>query len=458
MASRDRMRAFGRPTLPVSRDMEQTAKTMGDRSPFLALMAANAISQVGNMMTAVAVPWLVLETSGSAARVGLTGVAIATGWVVPAILGGPLVDRFGARLTSVTADLLGGVTVAAIAAFQLLGLLQFWQLLVLVFLLSSFNAQGNTARLALIPGLAVRASMSLERANATDRAVARAGQLIGPVLAGVLIAAFGPSDVLLADAGTFIVSALVVAVGVSSMAAPSIPEQRPTGTYRDDLSEGLRYVRGNRLILSLIILALVGNLFDVPLMTVVLPVYAKEVFASPTSLGLMLGSFAAGAFAGTVLYGAIGRGMPRRRLFLWGWLLSVLIIYGALSAQVLLTGILVAAVIGGIVAGPINPILETVVQENTPPQLMGRVFGALMAFAQAGIPFGAAIVGFVIEGEGLVTTITAMGGLYVVVVALMFANPALRRMESPEQSLAADLEPIEPPSQARLCPTMKAGL
>ena len=57
------------------------------RGPFIALMAANGVSQVGNMMTAVAVPWLVLETTSSAAKVGLTGVAIAIGWVAPAVLG-----------------------------------------------------------------------------------------------------------------------------------------------------------------------------------------------------------------------------------------------------------------------------------------------------------------------------------------------------------------------------------
>jgi MFS family permease len=194
----------------------------------------------------------------------------------------------------------------------------------------------------------------------------------------------------------------------------------------------------------------------------VLPVYAKEIFGTPTSLGLMLGAFATGALAGTFLFGAVGRGLPRRRLFLWGWLLVGPFIYGALSARVPLPLIVLAGVVGGIVAGPINPILETVVQENTPPQLMGRVFGAFIAFAQAGIPFGAAIVGLVIEGIGLIPTITAMGALYVAVVALMFVNPALRRMDArmvaAEGPMAAEPTRAEPAPQARRCATMKAGL
>jgi MFS family permease len=439
------------------------AAMAAERGPFLALMTANAVRQVGSMMTAVAVPWLVLETTSSAAKVGLTGVAIAIGWVAPSVLGGPLVDRLGLRRTSVTTDALGGLAVAGIAILQLLGILQFWQLLVLVFLMSSFNAQGDTARFALIPDLANGASMSLERANSADRGIARAGQLIGPVLGGVLISILGTPEVLLANAAAFIASAFLVTIRVPSAdTSPSGSDQPATREkYIAELSEGLRFVVGNRLILSMILLALIGNFFDVPLMSVVLPVYAMEVFDSPTSLGLMVGSFAAGALAGTVLYGAIGRGLSRRKLFLWGWLLTALVVYGALSAQLPLAGIVLAGVVGGIIAGPINPIVETVVHENTPPQLMGRAFGALTAFAQAGIPFGAAIAGIAIEGGGLIPTIAVMGAVYAVVVVLMFANQALRGMDTragTTEGAAAEPTATEPPPQARSCPTMKAGL
>ena len=434
-----------------------------DRGPFLALMGANAVSQIGNMMTAVAVPWLVLQTTGSAVQVGLVGAAIAVGWVVPAILGGPLVDRLGLRTTSIAGDVASAVTVAIIPILQLSGVLQFWQLIVLVFVLSGFNAQGQTARFALIPALASRASMSLERANSADRAIARAGQLVGPVVAGLLIAVVGPSGVLFADAMTFVVSAALVGVGVPSVRAlPADREEVPRSTYRADLSEGLRFVLHNRLILSMLLLVLIGNIFDVPLLTVVLPVYAEEIFGTATSLGLMLGSFAAGALAGTVLFGAIGRGLPRRRLFLWGWLLAVLITYGALALRVPLAAVVLAGLLGGLLAGPINPILETVVQENTPPHLMGRIFGVFIALAQAGIPFGAAIAGLVIEGAGLIPTITAVGAIYLAVIGLMFFNPALKRMDAGSapaaEPIAATVPAAQLPAQARSAATMKGGL
>jgi hypothetical protein len=92
---------------------------------------------------------------------------------------------------------------------------------------------------------------------------------------------------------------------------------------------------------------------------------------------------------------------------------------------------------------------------------MGRVFGALVAVAQAAIPFGAAIAGFAIQGAGLIPTIAVGGAVYVIVIGLMFFNPALRRMEArPPVMEAAVAEPIpaQASPQARHSPTMKAGL
>jgi predicted MFS family arabinose efflux permease len=96
---------------------------------------------------------------------------------------------------------------------HLAGILEFWQLVVLVFVLSSVNAQGDTARYALVPFLAERARMPIERANGADRAIVRLGQVIGPILGGILIAAIGAANVLFVDAATFAISAIQVKRG-----------------------------------------------------------------------------------------------------------------------------------------------------------------------------------------------------------------------------------------------------
>src|ERR671935_1979169 len=171
------------------------AKTLPDRRPMYSLLTAAGISQVGNTMTIVAGPWVVLQATGGAAKTGLVGAALALGLLVP-ILGGPLVDRLGFRRGSVVADLVSGATVASIPALHLAGLLKYWHIVVLVFILTSVNSQGDTARLALVPALARLADMPFERVNARDRAIVRLGAVLGPFLTGFMIAAIGAVNVL----------------------------------------------------------------------------------------------------------------------------------------------------------------------------------------------------------------------------------------------------------------------
>jgi hypothetical protein len=143
----------------------EPAPAVADRRGLYALLTAEGISQVGNTITIVAGPWFVLETTGSAARTGIVSAALAIGGVIPTLLGGPLVDRLGHKRASILADLTSGATIAAVPLLYRAGLLQFWQLVVLVFLLASFNSNGDTARFALIPFLANRAQMPIDRAN-----------------------------------------------------------------------------------------------------------------------------------------------------------------------------------------------------------------------------------------------------------------------------------------------------
>jgi len=179
----------------------------------------------------------------------------------------------------------------------------------------------------------------------------------------------------------------------------------------------------------MILVASVGNLFDQPLMTVVAPVYANEIYGSPASFGALVGSFGAGAFAGSLLFGAVGRTWPRRRTFLTSYVVGAGLIYGTLALSPPLAVAIIAAIAAGLAFGPVNPIFATVTQENTPPHLLGRVFGVLTAIAQAAFPIGAAIAGLAIQRAGLIPTIVGMGVVYVVVTIGMFFNPALRGMD-----------------------------
>jgi MFS family permease len=412
--------------------MANTGPTSGRRRvPIFMLLAATMISYVGDMMTSVAVPWFVLETTGSAAKTGLAGAAIATGTVLAGFFGGPVVDRVGFKKMSVLADLLSGTTVALVPLLYLTVGLELWQLLALVFLSSLLDAPGRSARRAIVSELAYDAGMPIERANSAFETVSRLSHMLGPPVGGGLVAALGASNVLFLDAATFAASGLLVAAAVPAPARPTQQAQlagRARG-YLADLLEGLWFVRGNLLLLSIVLVVSVANLLDVPLISVILPYFARTEYGSAVVLGLMVGAFGTGAVTGTVLFGVVGDRLPRRLTFILSFVAAGPLPYLVLATTPPLYVIVPAFALGGILAGPLNPLIFTVLQERIPYEVRGRVFGVLNAVAMAGTPFGALLGGFLVEGVGLRPTVIGMGICYLAVTLSMFFNPALHQME-----------------------------
>lgn len=408
----------------------------------LALIGANAVSWTGNMAALVAVPWFVLEVTGSAAKTGLAGAALGVGTVLSGVLAGPVVDRCGHRTTSVLADLASGATTAAIPLLYLAGVLHFWALLMLVFLGSALDVPGYSARAAMIPGLAARAGMPLERANSAFEAVPRLALLVGTPLAGALIAAFGAANVLLLDAATFAVSAALVALFVSSPGrrdggvsdiSEAASGERGAGVagYFAGLAEGARFVTKRPLVLSLVLVVTFVNMIDEPLVSVVLPVYAKTHWGSAVGLGLLLGAVGAGALAGTAAFGTFGYRLPRRSTFLVAIFAGGGIEYLALLSSSSLALAVAAFALGGFLFGPLDPIFSTVLQERTPEEMLGRLFGLSRALATAGAPLGLALGGILVQGVGLTFTLAGMAGCSLALALVMWHNPALRDMDAP---------------------------
>jgi MFS family permease len=135
--------------LKPSIEPHATAGRWSRRLPLFSLFAANTISFVGNVLTALAIPWFVLQTTGSVAQTGLTAFFSTLPLVLSAFFSSALVDRLGYQRTSVLGDLASGLTVALVPFLTQTVGLAFWQLLVLVFLGGLLKAPGSTARSAL---------------------------------------------------------------------------------------------------------------------------------------------------------------------------------------------------------------------------------------------------------------------------------------------------------------------
>jgi MFS family permease len=395
------------------------------RWPLYALFVADSISLVGNVVAQLAIPWFVLVTTGSPT---LTGLAVFVSFlpvVLAGFFGGVIVDRLGFRTTSVVADLGSAAAVAAIPLLHSTAGIELWQLLVLVFLGALLDAPGATARLALFPDLVQLAGVGMERANGIRSAIQQGSWLVGAPIGGILVAKFDATTALWLDAASFLVSAALVAAVVPAVRREVATET--TGRYLAELAEGLRFIWGQRLFRAVVVTILITNLLDAPF-PVVMPVFALEAFGSATDLGVMYGVFGGAALVGALAFSAVGHRLPRRLTFVCAFSI-VPVVYLTLATLPPLPAALVALAISGLAAGPINPLLNTVQFELVPPEMRGRVFGAVKAGAWAAIPLGVLLGGVIVDAVGVAATFLGIGLCYLVVTVYGFFNPAFRELD-----------------------------
>jgi MFS family permease len=204
--------------------------------PIVALITAEVISSLGSQMTFLALPWFVLATTGSATKMG---IVLAVELAPVALLGipsGTVVARLGARRTMLIGDLARAPLMASVPILHSLGLLSFGVLLVLVALLGVFLAPYFSAQRLVLPELVGEDERVVAQANAVVEGAQRATALLGPALAGLLIAAVGATKVLYVDAATFLVSFVLLALFVPQR-EPLAPGDEAKGVFA-----GVRFI------------------------------------------------------------------------------------------------------------------------------------------------------------------------------------------------------------------------
>jgi MFS family permease len=405
--------------------------TEKNRFPIISLLAANAISLVGNMLSAIAIPWFVLQTTGSATQTGITGFFTVMPVVLAGLFGGTLVDRLGYKRTSIIADIASGVTTALIPLLYFTVGLEFWQLMVLVFLGALLDAPGSTARNALLPELAEMAQMPIERATSLIHIIERSARLIGAPLGGLLIALVGTENVLWLDAASFFVSAGIIAVTIK-VHYPVHPEKNPaTGTYFGELREGLRFIFEDKLLLAIVVMVMVTNFLDAVFGGVVQPVFVKQVYGEALDLGLLIAANGAGAVIGALIFSAIGPRLPRHTVFVFGFVLTSLKFFLYAMYPPLWVA-LVFVVLSSMGAGPLNPIIGAVKYERIPTNMRGRVFGAIGAGAWSAMPLGMLVGGLLTELLGIHPMLLGLGVIYLITTLSMAFIPAMKEMNRRE--------------------------
>jgi predicted MFS family arabinose efflux permease len=276
----------------------------------------------------------------------------------------------------------------------------------------------------------------IERATSATQAIQRGSRFLGAPLAGVLIAALGPTIPLWFDAATFLISAALVSLLVPfarrATSTASATAVRGGHRYLTELREGLAFIRDDRLIRSIVLTIMVTNLIE-SVAWVGAPVYAERLYGSAVALGLMTAATGGGAMVSAILYGAFGHRLPRRPTFLGSFLLLALL--PPLPMTVASLALL------GFFAGPINPLLGAVQYERIPAALRGRVIGAISVGANCAMPLGVLLGGVLLDALGLRPVYTLVASLFLVCTLAMFLNPAFRALDAPAPAVATAAQP-----------------
>ncbi|MFF2432040.1 MFS transporter [Streptomyces mirabilis] len=417
-------------------DASEASGIPGKRSlrPLGGVLAAMAVSLTGTRISVVALPWFVLVTTGSATQTGLVAFCEMTPYVLVKAFTGPLVDRIGPRAVSWTTDLASATAAAAIPLLHALNLLSFPLLLALVALIGAARGPGDLAKEVMVPEAAERSQVPLERATGLSGVIERLASTVGLAIGGSLVALLGPLTGLTVNAGCFALGSVIIklalprGMGHAAEEAPSPAGETGPGYWRR-FGEGFTFLRGEPLLLTVIVMVGITNLLDAAITSVLVPIWARESGNGPTAIGLMGSMMGAAGVGGSLIAAVVAHRLRRRVVVLTGFLLAGAPRFLILAFDAPLGAVLAVFAVSGFGAGFINPVLGAVLVERVPRRMLGRVNALGDSLAWAGIPLGGLLAGAAVTAVGLVPVLLTCGAAYFLTTNLAGLRPEWREMD-----------------------------
>ena len=395
---------------------------------FRLYFGSQVVSQLGTSFTQFALPLLVFRLTGSATNLALTTVATFVPYLLFGLVLGAVVDQVDRRRMMVSVDLARAAVIAVLPVLSLAGGLEVWHIYVVAFLQSTLGILFECGEFAAVPSLVP--ADDLVTANGWIMATNSAGQVLGPVLAGVLLAVVPVAELLFVDSATFLLSALAL-VGIRksfNAADPPAVEGPPTARVRrvlTDVRDGLLFVVRHPVLRTISLMMAVIN-FIAASQDAQLVLFAKEVLeATDAQVGLL---YAAGS-GGVVVIGLVA-GPIRRRLSFAVTALGALVVSGiALAAFGLVRWFPASLALWAASRGfglLLNINTGALRQAIVPPHLFGRVISIAGVLAWSAIPLGAIAGAKVIEAVGDVADVYVGMGLLTAAVAFGFSLSPVR--------------------------------
>ena len=372
--------------------------------PIWLLQVPNLLSGMSNGVVTIAVPWLVLDRTGSVAAAGLVAAISALPGILAAPLAGWAVDHFGRRIVSIISDVLSAISVAAIPIVALFTDLNLAWIIGLAMLGAVFDPAGYTARKALIPDVADASGMTVARLNGIHEGVFSVGWVIGPLVGSLLIATLGPVSAFWVPFVLFVISAILIVflhVGDAGQEAKAAREEagEPHPSAWQNAVMGVSIIWRDHALRALILAVTVLGAIYLPTETVLLPAHFIEI-DQPQSLGLVLAALSAGTIVGAFGYGWLSQRVSRLNIAR-AVLVGTIVFYLPIALLPPFPLMVAAGFAIGLAWGPMQPLMNTVVQRRVEPDAQGRVYGIQTALFYALPPAFMLVTGVIAEQTGV---------------------------------------------------------
>ena len=390
------------------------------RRPLYLLEGANALSGLSNAIAIITVPWLIFERTGSATQAGIVVAASAIPGIIISPFVGALIDHYGRKRVSIGSDLLSALSVMLFPIWDSLFGLTFASIATFAVLGAAFDPAGYTARKSLIPDVAKASNTSMDKLNSWHEAVFSGGWALGPAIGAIAISLVGAANSMWIVFFAFILAIVLISMlHVGDLGLEHREEINDQEKFWTSTLRGLQVLKSDKamyyLTISIVFLAMVY----LPTESVVLPKYFSDI-DDPRGLGYVLSSMAAGGIASMLAYPRLVKRFKKRS-----------IVIGSLAATSLAMipmtffppiGLFVlAGFLLGLGWGPMNPLMNSLVQQRVAPHIQGRVFGVQTSLFYASGPIGMFVTGVSVDAFGVRPVyITAVSILIVFQLFIMF--------------------------------------
>ena len=369
------------------------------------------LSRIGTWMQSVGQAWLVLELTNSPFRLGLISTLQFGPVLLFSFVGGVLSDRVAKRKLILATQIAMMLQAFALSGLVWTGHVEYWHVAVLAAIYGVANSLDMPARQAYVVELVGKPD--LLNAIALNSAVFNGARVVGPALAGSLIAAYGVGTAFLLNGISFV----AVLAALVAMRTDGAPHPGARATMREEIMQSLRYARRTPRILLVLALLLFVSLFVINF-NVVVPLLARDVFAAGAhGFGLLMACLGVGAVLGAVGVASAGLRRPSMAMVVVAALVA--------SAGVLGLGFVRSFTLAGailVVTGMAQIVftssVNSTVQVTVPDAMRGRMMSLYVLVFVGVTPLGAFVTGWLAETFGIATAcaLGGAGGLIAVLV------------------------------------------